>query len=94
MKSESQPVSARQDLADRRAASRYTFTTSDSRHNSPHFRGTMQVSTFEVTALDLVGYHHHGSGLNQVAAVLSVLYEPVDSALTIRRGLPQGLIPQ
>lgn len=54
----------------------------------------MQVSTFEVTALDLVGYHHHGSGLNQVAAVLSVPYEPVDSALTIRRGLPQGLIPQ
>jgi hypothetical protein len=54
----------------------------------------MQVSTFEVTALDLVGYPHHGSGLNQVATVLSVPSEPVASAPTIRRGLPQGLIPQ
>ena len=67
---------------------------SDSRHNSPHFWGTVQVSTFEVTALDLVRYDHHASGLNQVATVLSVPYERVDSALTIRRGLPQGLIPQ
>jgi predicted transcriptional regulator of viral defense system len=44
--------------------------------NTP--RGTVQVSTPEATALDLVGYHHHAGGLNQVATVLSELAERIE----------------
>src|SRR5712691_2248447 len=41
-------------------------------------RGTLAVSTPEATALDLVGYHHHAGGLDQVATVLSELAEKLD----------------
>jgi predicted transcriptional regulator of viral defense system len=44
--------------------------------NTP--RGTILVSSPEVTALDLVGYAHHAGGLSQVAMVLSELAERVD----------------
>ena len=37
--------------------------------NTP--RGTIRVSTPEATAVDLVGYHHHAGGLDQVATILS-----------------------
>ena len=76
------------------APRRSAVPTSDSRHNALHFWGTTPVSTFDVTAVHPAGNHHHGSGLNQFGTVLSVPCEPVDSALTVRRGLPQGLIPQ
>ncbi len=44
--------------------------------NTP--RGTIQVSTPEVTAIDLVGYHHHAGGLDQVTTILSELAEQID----------------
>ena len=44
--------------------------------NTP--RGTLLISTPEATAVDLVGYQHRAGGLNQVAAVLSELAEPLD----------------
>jgi predicted transcriptional regulator of viral defense system len=42
-------------------------------------RGTIQVSTPEATAVDLVGYHRHTGGLDQVATVLSELAEHLDA---------------
>ena len=45
--------------------------------NTP--RGTLQVSSPEATALDLVGYADHAGGLNQVATVLSELAEKLDA---------------
>ncbi len=47
------------------------------RFNTP--RGVIHVSTPEATAVDLVGYHHHASGLDQVATILSELAERIDS---------------
>ncbi len=44
--------------------------------NTP--RGSLQVSTPEATAFDLVGYQHHAGGLDQVATVLSELAERID----------------
>ena len=44
--------------------------------NTP--RGTISASTPEATAVDLVGYHHHAGGLDQVATVLSELAERID----------------
>lgn len=44
--------------------------------NTP--RGTIQVSTPEATALDLIGYADQVGGLNQVATVLSELAERID----------------
>lgn len=44
--------------------------------NTP--RGTIQVSTSEATALDLVGYPDRGGGLDQVATLLSELAESID----------------
>ena len=44
--------------------------------NTP--RGTIEVSTPEATALDLVGYQQHAGGLDQVATVLSELAERID----------------
>ena len=44
--------------------------------NTP--RGTLQVSSPEATALDLVGYADHAGGLGQVATVLSELAGRVD----------------
>jgi predicted transcriptional regulator of viral defense system len=44
--------------------------------NTP--RGTIEVSTPEATALDLVGYQHHAGGLDQVATILSELAERID----------------
>jgi predicted transcriptional regulator of viral defense system len=41
-------------------------------------RGTLVVSTAEATAFDLVGYHHHAGGLDQVATVLAELAERLD----------------
>ena len=46
--------------------------------NTP--RGTIQVSTPEATALDLVGYADHVGGINQVATVLSELAEQIAPA--------------
>ncbi len=46
--------------------------------NTP--RGTIQVSTPEATAIDLVGYPERAGGLDQVATVLSELAEAVDPA--------------
>ena len=46
------------------------------RFNTP--RGTILVSTPEATAVDLVGYHRHAGGLDQVATVLSELAERID----------------
>ena len=45
--------------------------------NTP--RGTIQVSTVEATAVDLVGYEHHVGGLDQVATILSELAEHIDA---------------
>jgi predicted transcriptional regulator of viral defense system len=45
--------------------------------NTP--RGTIQVSTVEATAVDLVGYEHHAGGLDQVATILSELVEHIDA---------------
>ena len=44
--------------------------------NTP--RGTLRVSTPEATAVDLVGYHHHAGGLDQVATILSELAGQID----------------
>ena len=44
--------------------------------NTP--RGTLQVSTPEATAVDLVGFHRRAGGLDQVATVLSELAEMMD----------------
>lgn len=44
--------------------------------NTP--RGTVQVSTPEATAVDLVGYSGHAGGLDQVATVLSELVGQLD----------------
>jgi predicted transcriptional regulator of viral defense system len=44
--------------------------------NTP--RGIIQVSTPEATAVDLVGYHHHVGGLDQVATILMELSERLD----------------
>ena len=44
--------------------------------NTP--RGTIQVSTPEATALDLVGYQHHAGGIDNVATILSELAEKID----------------
>jgi predicted transcriptional regulator of viral defense system len=44
--------------------------------NTP--RGTIRVSTPEATAIDLVGYHRHVGGLDQVATILSELAEQID----------------
>lgn len=44
--------------------------------NTP--RGTVQVSTPEATALDLVGYHKQVGGLDQVATILSELGEQIE----------------
>ncbi len=44
--------------------------------NTP--RGTIQVSTPEATAIDLVGYQHHVGGLDNVATVLSELAEQIN----------------
>ncbi len=44
--------------------------------NTP--RGTIRVSTPEATAVDLVGYHHHVGGLDQVATILSELAGQID----------------
>jgi len=41
--------------------------------NTP--RGVLRYSTPEVTALELVGYPNHAGGLNNVATVLSELFE-------------------
>ena len=46
------------------------------RFNTP--RGTILVSTPEVTAIDLVGYERRAGGLDQVATVLSELSERID----------------
>lgn len=46
--------------------------------NTP--RGTIQVSTPEATALDLVGYADHVGGLSHVGTVLSELAERIDPA--------------
>ena len=44
--------------------------------NTP--RGTIQVSTPETTAVDLVGYYHHVGGPDQVATILSELANRID----------------
>lgn len=44
--------------------------------NTP--RGAILVSTPEATAIDLVGYHEHAGGLDQVATVLAELAEKID----------------
>lgn len=44
--------------------------------NTP--RGTLRVSTPEATAVDIVGYHHHVGGLDQVATILAELSERID----------------
>ena len=44
--------------------------------NTP--RGVLALSTPEATAFDLVGYHYHAGGLNQVATVLAELAERLD----------------
>ena len=44
--------------------------------NTP--RGTVQVSTIEATAIDLVGYESHAGGLDQVATILTELAERMD----------------
>jgi predicted transcriptional regulator of viral defense system len=44
--------------------------------NTP--RGTIQVSTPEATAMDLVGYYRHAGGLDQVATILGELSERIN----------------
>jgi predicted transcriptional regulator of viral defense system len=44
--------------------------------NTP--RGTIRVSTPEATAVDLIGYHDHAGGLDQVATILSEMAELID----------------
>ncbi len=44
--------------------------------NTP--RGSVAVSTPEATAIDLIGYHNHVGGLDQVATVLAELAEQID----------------
>ncbi len=46
--------------------------------NTP--RGRLPVSTPEATAFDLVGYPHHGGGIDNVATVLGELAEKLDGA--------------
>lgn len=46
------------------------------KHNTP--RGVILVATPEVTALDLVGYHQHAGGMDNVATVLADLAESLD----------------
>ena len=46
--------------------------------NTP--RGTIQVSTPEATALDLIGYVDHVGGLNLAATILCELAERIDAA--------------
>jgi predicted transcriptional regulator of viral defense system len=46
--------------------------------NTP--RGAIAVSTPEATAIDLVGYHHHVGGFDNVATVLAELAEQIDAA--------------
>jgi len=36
------------------------------------------VSTAEATAVDLIGYHRHAGGLDEVAITLSELAEQID----------------
>jgi predicted transcriptional regulator of viral defense system len=43
-------------------------------------RGRIRVSTPEATAIDLVGYHRHVGGLDQVATILLELAEKFDRA--------------
>lgn len=50
--------------------------------NTP--RGTLQVSTPEATALDLVGYHKQVGGLDQVATILSELGEQIEPEKLIK----------
>ncbi len=45
--------------------------------NTP--RGTVLVSTPEATAVDLVGYHNHVGGLDQVATILGELADNLDA---------------
>jgi predicted transcriptional regulator of viral defense system len=45
--------------------------------NTP--RGTVLVSTSEATAIDIVGYHDHVGGLDQVATILGELAENLDA---------------
>jgi len=45
--------------------------------NTP--RGTINVSTPEATAVDLVGYPQHAGGLDNVATLLSELVEKIDA---------------
>ena len=56
--------------------------------NTP--RGMILVSTPEATAVDLVGYHRHAGGLDQVATILSELAEQIDpqKLLTAARTAP------
>jgi predicted transcriptional regulator of viral defense system len=56
--------------------------------NTP--RGMILVSTPEATAVDLVGYHHHVGGLDQVATILSELAEQIDpqKLMTAARATP------
>lgn len=56
--------------------------------NTP--RGVILASTPEATAVDLVGYHHHVGGLDQVATILSELADQIDpqKLLTVARTAP------
>jgi len=51
------------------------------RFNTP--RGTIEVSTPESTAFDLVGYSDHAGGLDQVVTVLAELAESIDADLLV-----------
>lgn len=44
--------------------------------NTP--RGTILVSSPEATAIDIIGYHYHVGGLDQVATILMELSEKID----------------
>jgi len=58
--------------------------------NTP--RGTVRYATPEVTALELVGYPHHGGGLSNVATVLAELGEELgeERLLEVARLSPVG----
>ena len=47
------------------------------KHNTP--RGMIVIATPEVTALDLVGYHQHAGGMDNVATVLADLADSLDT---------------
>ena len=84
--------SARQYIDDWGAAGSYAVIASDLRYSVPRFCGTIQLSTFEVTALDLVGFHHHGRiepGRTRTVRPAG----PVGSTCTSRRGLAEGFLP-